>query len=368
MKILIAYSSAGTGHKKIAEAVFGEFSTRIKETKILDALDHTNCFFKFIYSQGYYFLSIYLQKLWRFFFYFCDNRFFSLPIDLIRSSINRLNSKKFCAFLEREKPDIIISTHFFVNEVVNFLKKKRIVKSYLVSIITDFYAHRFWIKENVDLYVVAIKETKEELIKKGISEEKIRVLGIPVKEEFHTPQDRGFICQKLGLREDMFTVLIVTGTKGFGSIEEITDYLQDEIQIICVCGTNRKLYRRLRNKRYEFTKVYGLVENMFELMSVPDLIITKPGGSTISEALVKYLPMIFISIIPGQEEKNAKFMEDLGIGLIPKDIRNLKRIIFYLKENKDELSKIKERFKEIPKFNLKLFSDEICKSNYSHSC
>ncbi len=359
-KVLIVYNSAGSGHKRVAQAIFKEFSTKFKDIKIIDALDYTNFLFRFIYTDGYFLLSLYLPKIWRFFFYLCESRFLSLPVDLIRFCTNRLNSKKLNKFLIKEKPDIVIGTHFFINEVISFLKKRGSVKSYLVSVITDFCAHRFWIQEGVDLYIVGTKETKKELVKKGVSEDKIEILGIPVDRKFYTPQDKKFLCERLDLREDMFTILIVTGAFGSNMIRKVVDHLKDEIQIICVCGKNRKLFNKLVYKRYRFTKVFGLVENMDELMSVSDLIITKPGGSTTSEALVKFLPMVFISIIPGQEEKNAKIMVDSGVGRIPKSIKELRETVFYWKENPEELNRIRKKIGEIrPKKTEEIFY-EIC--------
>jgi len=367
-KILIVYNSAGSGHKRVAQAIFKEFSIKFKDVKIIDALDYTNSFFKFIYTDGYFFLSAYLPKIWRFFFYLCENRLLSLFVDFIRFYANRLNSKKLNKFLIKERPDIVIGTHFFINEVISFLKKRGSIKSYLISVITDFCAHRFWIQEGVDLYIVGTKETKKESVKKGVSEDKIKILGIPVDRKFYAPQDKRFLCEGLGLREDMFTILIVTGTFGSNMIRKVVDHLKDEIQIICVCGRNKRLFNKLVYRGYRFTKVYGLVENMDELMSVSDLIITKPGGSTISEALVKSLPMVFISMIPGQEEENAKILVDLGIGIIPKNIKDLKRIVFSLKEERTKLYRMRERIREISKFSTReVIFDEICKGSCKYS-
>ena len=62
----------------------------------------------------------------------------------------------------------------------------------------------------------------------------------------------------------------------------------------------------------------GLVDNMDELMSVADVMVTKPGGLSISEALVKKLPMIFFSAIPGQEANNIKVLKTYEVAREPK--------------------------------------------------
>ena len=118
----------------------------------------------------------------------------------------------------------------------------------------------------------------------------------------------------MGLQEDIFTVLIATGSFGIGPIETIIDALK-EFQVIVICGHNKGLYRKLSAKHHKLVHVFGLVDNMHELMAVSDAMVTKPGGLSIAEALVSQLPLIFFNAIPGQETGNIKVLKTYGIGI-----------------------------------------------------
>jgi len=108
--------------------------------------------------------------------------------------------------------------------------------------------------------------------------------------------------------------LIATGSFGFGPIEEVVSRLQG-VQVLVVCGHNKALYERMNARAMPGVKVYGLVDNMDELMAASDVMITKPGGLSISEALVTGLPLIFFSAIPGQEENNVRVLARQGVGV-----------------------------------------------------
>jgi processive 1,2-diacylglycerol beta-glucosyltransferase len=211
--------------------------------------------------------------------------------------------------------------------------------------------HSYWFSDEVDLYLVAYQKTKEQLLNLGAEEKKIRVLGIPVDTKFSQGIDRNSVCEKFNLKPNKFSVLVVTGAFGFASIEKIAGILRNDTQLLIVCGNNKKIFRRLSQSPGENIKVFGFVRNMHELMSAADIIITKPGGLTISEALVKNLPMIFISPIPGQETNNAEFMQQMGLGLIAKDIFQVRDLVMRFKNDSGLLNEFKRRIKDSARLN-----------------
>ena len=144
----------------------------------------------------------------------------------------------------------------------------------------------------------------------------------------------------------MFTVLIATGSFGIGPIEEIIQSLKD-VQVIVVCGHGKVLYERLSKKKYDNVKVCGLVDNMHELMAVADVMLTKPGGLSISEALVSELPMIFFSPIPGQEENNIRVLKESGVGISQCSIAEIAQHLQHYKSSPQDFQAAVEKAKAL---------------------
>lgn len=362
---MIAYISAGEGHRRSAEAIFNCIKNNYKEKdiRIVDALDYTNFIFKNFYAKGYAYLVTKLPSLWNLAYQITHNQNLKFFNKNFRYINNRLNTKNFVKFLLKYRPDIIIATHFLVTEVVANLKKRKCLESFLVAVITDFSVHPFWIQDEIDQYMVACEHTQEELITQGITKEKIKVTGIPVNLKFSNIYNRQYLIQKLGIEKDRFTVLLVMAGFGLGPIEEIVDLLYKDTQLLVVCGKNKNLYKRLIKKSYPSVRVFGFVDDIEELMAVSDIIVTKPGGLTTSECLAMGLPMLFFSPIYGQETKNAKILEAYGVGISFFNHRALKEVIIDYKNNSDKLFHLKENISKMKKpYAAKEICDALCKS------
>lgn len=323
MRILVIHASAGAGHLKAAQAIYeGLKKFTSHEAVFADALDYTSPFFKFSYRSGYVFLVSRMPWLWGFFFQVVDLPWLQPLVRICRRIFNSINAGGLHAFLKEERFDYVFTTHFMANEITAALKRNGAIHSKLITVVTDFDVHRIWLSPQTDFYAVASEWTEQKLRQLGVAREKIRVTGIPVDEKFARAADRAELKRKLGLRENVFTVLIATGSFGIGPIEEILRVLESEdgLQTMVVCGYNRGLAERLRGRNYHGAKILGLVDNMHELMAVSDLLVTKPGGLSIAEALVSHLPMIFFHPIPGQEIGNVRVLREYGIGIMPADV------------------------------------------------
>ena len=118
------------------------------------------------------------------------------------------------------------------------------------------------------------------------------------------------------LRDDMPTLLVVGGGFGMGPVAEILaqlDKTEGHFQTLVVAGRNEELRQELAVKDFVHpTRVIGFATNMHELMTVADLIITKPGGLTTSEALALGRPILILNPIPGQEAANSDFLLERG--------------------------------------------------------
>lgn len=343
MKILVVHASAGAGHLKAAEALYyGVKKYTSHEVVLIDALDYTYPAFKVLYRKVYFFLISKVPWLWAAAFGLIDYPWIQPLIRKIRRIYNSINAKGLHKFLIKEQFDYILSTHFMPNEIACALKRKGLIKSRIITAVTDYDVHKIWIAEGLDVIAVASEWTKKKLIRIGVDESKVLVSGVPTNEKFSQRPDIGELKQKLGIRPNVFTALIATGSFGIGPIEEIIQTLKG-FQIIVVCGHSKILYDRLSGKKYDLLKVFGLVDNMDELMAVSDVMITKPGGLSISEALVSQLPMIFFSAIPGQETNNIKVLKEYGIGISGCSINEIGEELKRLRDSRDEyLSALKK--------------------------
>jgi processive 1,2-diacylglycerol beta-glucosyltransferase len=371
MKILVTYASAGTGHFKAAEAIYSylRFQDEDIQLKLIDVLQKSNILFRNIYTHGYAFSVSNLRPLWALGFWITYIKLFQIIIKLLRFIINRLNTRNFATFLIKEQPDFIISTHFLPSEISSYLKRKQKINSKLVTVITDFGIHPFWLADGTDIYIVATDITKQQLILEGVREDRIKALGIPTEPKFLERYNKNALFEKFRLDKDKFTVLITTGSFGIGPIEEIVDLLYKDVQILVVCAHNRRLYKILKNKNYLNLKVFGYIDNIQELMAISDIIITKPGGLTISESLVMNLLPVFICAIPGQETQNLKILAHYGIGMYPSDTAAIRRIVIDYKEHPDKIRSIKENIAKIKRPNAsREIWNAVCQGSIGSTC
>ena len=351
MKTVIACTSAGAGHLKAAEAIFNYFRAQEpdQELVLVDVLEESDFLFGNFYSRSYSFMVNHCQWLWRFMFHITSQKNLQPALTKVRTFHNRLNTSNFRKYLTQADPDVIISTHYLASNIACNLKKKGQITSKIVTVITDFGVHPFWVYDQTDWYAVASEASKKELSKLGIAEDKIRVTGIPIDPKFSGGFNKTDLRSKFGLDSWTFTVLVITGSFGIGPIEAIVDLLHGQVQILAVCAKNEKLFKRLSAKNYSGVKIFGFVGNIDELMAVSDLIVTKPGGLSIAELLARELVPVFISAIPGQEAKNIEILSKYGIGEKAQSAARVKEIVLDYLNSPQKLKIAKERIRQMPK-------------------
>ncbi|MBU2541406.1 MAG: hypothetical protein KJ593_05865 [Candidatus Omnitrophica bacterium] len=313
MKLLIVYASAGAGHRRAAEAIYESLDDSLKqESSLVDILDFTPSFFKFTYSKGYIFLISRISWLWSFFYWLTNLGILSKLINLLRRASNSLMTKRFVCFLNKNNPQVVLSTHFLSSEVLSNLKKRKKIDSFHISIITDYTIHGFWLNDGVDKFIVGLQFLKDILIKKGIEKDKILDLGIPVDKSFLNLKSRQVAAEITGVNPNKFTALLVTGAIGLNCLGRIASVLKDNMQTIVICGKNKKLLHSLEKIGSNNLILYPLVSNMADFLACSDVIITKAGGLTVTESLIAQIPMCFISRIGGQEAANIEVFTTLG--------------------------------------------------------
>ncbi|MFC1658181.1 glycosyltransferase [Candidatus Omnitrophota bacterium] len=340
MKIVIVYASAGNGHRRAAEAIHDCLKKDYPkaEASLIDIVEYTNSWFARFYSRGYSFLVVRLKALWAITYYLTNLRVFAAWFKFF----SRQNCRPFINILKTQQPDIVVSTHFFPSEVVAHLKRKREINSRLVTIMTDFSPHALWLMKNCDDYIVALDYSRDCLIRRGIEQDTIKVLGIPIDSGFSGGRQRKAEPQEL-------SALLITGAFGFSLIERAVDMLFSQIRLVVVCGNNQGLYNNLKRKNYPSIELFGFTKEIPRLMSQVDLIITKPGGLTTSEALAMELPMLLIGAIPGQESENARILEGLGCAIRVGNAPVLAKTIADLKAHREKLDLMRANIQKIRK-------------------
>lgn len=265
-------------------------------------------------------------KVWD---YLYDNPKVIKRSETIKNFLHKSSHTKLEKLFERYQPDTVVCTQAFPCGMVADYKRTHQLDITLIGVLTDFAPHSYWINEGIDYYIVPSQEVKDRFVQKGVPEESIRVFGIPIRLKFASPLDKESIAKKLGLDLTIPVVLIMGGGQGLGPIQEIVESLmkiKSTIQLVVITGINKKLVKWLQKERAKFHKkivTYEYASNVDELMEVSTMIITKPGGLTTSEALVKGLPMVIVNPLPGQEMYNTEFLIKKGIGI---RIENLKGI------------------------------------------
>ena len=321
MQIIIATVTAGAGHLQAASALEEAWKKRRPTDRVnrLDVLDFTPRLYRKAYVEGYVKLVEHAPELWGHMFKRTDNPVLARRLNRVRRALARVAAAPFVDEVRLRKPRVVLCTHYMPLDLVGRSKEEASESAagpFIVSVVTDFEAHALWMDPAVDLYCVGAEETQARLVARGVPQHQVCVTGIPVSPRFAQPVKVEAVRKRLGLRDDVPVLLVLSGGFGMGPVKDIMAELNKltiPVQIQVICGRNEELRRELAllDMRHP-TDVFGFVKNMHEFMAVADLVITKPGGLTSSEALAAGKPILVINPIPGQEEANSDFLLEHG--------------------------------------------------------
>jgi processive 1,2-diacylglycerol beta-glucosyltransferase len=365
MKIDIIHATAGEGHRKIAMAVqdgLARLNRSDLQVRLLNCLDYTDAAFQKTYAPIYYWAVRHAPNLWGWSYEVLDHACVYQPLRPLRALTNSIHAKKLLEDIVQNQPDVIVSTHFMPPEILGRAKQKGLIKSKMITVITDFYPHTFWVNPGTDRYWVMAEETKQDLIRRGVPEGIITAGGIPVTPTFKPTGKKLEILKKHGLEEGRFTLLLTSGSFGLGPQEAILEELKafkDKVQCFVVCANNKELKAILESKTYPFpVKIFGFVDFMPELMEASDLMVAKSGGSTTSEALTKGVVMVVMAPIPGQETRNVKLLKIRDAAYFLNDPREIRGIVKGILDDPSSLQKKREAMRRLAKPDA---SDDLVK-------
>lgn len=319
MKALILSVTAGNGHNSTGQAVIAAMEERGFECIMLDTLEYVNEHLANSVADGYLFSTKYLSKAYGKAYGTLDKREEKYDKRSLVAIFSKIVSNKLEDFFDGYTPDVVIGTHSYACFLMTYLKEKGIITCPTFGIVTDFTVHPFWESTDIDYYITPDALLDRQMKKKGIPSEKILPFGIPIKKRFETRISKAEARQALGIA-DKTTVMVMMGSMGYGDMKNnirLIDSLEENFQILCVCGNNKKAEKEISAGVWEKSVyVYGFVDNVDVMMDASDCIITKPGGLTTSELLAKGLPPIIVDPIPGQEERNMEFLVNNGAAVM----------------------------------------------------
>jgi processive 1,2-diacylglycerol beta-glucosyltransferase len=321
-KILILHASVGAGHARAAKAVAAALALESPETHavVVDALDLARPLFRRVYGRGYLELVEKAPALFGFLFELTDRRPGPRALgDRLRGAVQRWGAGELADLLARGGWDAVVNTHFLGPELIAALRLSGRLSAPSLTVVTDYDAHRIWAQEPTARYCVASPVAAASLRAHGVPGAAIEITGVPVDPAFSVPADRAAARRSFGLSAGGIPVVVqAAGGQGTGPIEDVYRALLASAvpsELVVVCGRNedgRRSLMKIRPPSRHRVKILGFTDRMRELMAAADLLVTKPGGLTVSEALACGLPMALVSPIPGQEERNADYLLENG--------------------------------------------------------
>lgn len=353
-RVLLLYISVNSGHQKAALAIEKALNLLNPEVEILNinSFNYTNPLVEKVINRTYLSVIKNRPEVWE---YLYDNPKVFRSLGKLRDLIHRFNSGKLKTLLDEFKPDVIACTQAFPCGMIADYKMSFGLNAPLIGVLTDCYPHSYWLFDSVDYYIVNSETATNKLAEHGIPREKIKIYGIPIDPRFADNVDSDAVRKKIGLDVKKPTILIMGGGQGLGPIAELVNELNRiscPLQMIVVAGTNKRLFDWLeRRKPYLRAKtiVYGFTSEVAELMSVSTLIVTKPGGLTISEALSKRLPIIILNPIPGQEAKNTEYLLSEGVAVKADSAADTALLTDMLLGNRSKLEQMRDNAQRIAK-------------------
>ncbi len=322
-KIALFSVSAGAGHVRAAQALQAAAERWYPgvETVHIDLMDLVPKLFRTVYTNTYLRIVERHPAVWGYLYNRADQEKADSALNRLRIAVERLNTRELGKILKKIDPDHIICTHFLPAQLLSRKIAKGQFRKPVWVQVTDFDLHALWVHDHMRGYCAANDEVAWRMAERGVPAETIHVTGIPVMPVFGETRDRVECARELGLDPNRKTVLMMSGGAGIGGIETMAERLmelKDDFQLVAMAGRNERLLeelRRLATGKPGRLLTLGFTRTIERVMAVSDLAVTKPGGLTTSECLAVGLPMIVISPIPGQEERNADYLMENGAAL-----------------------------------------------------
>lgn len=357
-KILIITGSFGNGHMQVTQSIVNQLNEM--------NLNHLSVIQHDLFMEAHPIMTSICKKWYINSFKYFRNTYkrfyYSRPNELDKCFYKYYGLNKLINLLIKEKPDLILLT--FPTPVMSVLTEQFNINIPIATVMTDYRMHKNWITPYSQRYYVATKDTKDDFIEAGVPASYIKVTGIPIADKFEESIDKEEWLSQQHLDPSKPTILMSAGAFG---VSKGFDYMINNIlekspnsQVVMICGRSKELKRSLKAKFKDNPSVIilGYTNHMNEWMASSQLMITKPGGITISEGLSRCIPMIFLNPAPGQELENAYYFESKGFGKIADTPNEAIDIVSDLTNNEETLKVMSSKMLES---KLGYSTRKICK-------
>ncbi|MBC3798564.1 MGDG synthase family glycosyltransferase [Acetobacterium tundrae] len=343
-RILILTCSHGSGHKMVANTLKEGFELQGHRVSVRDLFNETNPTLNRFIEKSYLLSYSIGSNFYKRIYYDCEDNAHKKFIYNLWHFTDRTLLKMINEF----KPDCIINTYPYT--ISSIMKKEFYPDIKVFTVVTDFCIPMAWIHQDTDRYYIACENVEDTLLYEGIPQSKILKTGIPLRSAFYTHENRRKLIKKYNLDSNKMTLIVFAGTYGvLKNIKEIcrrADRIEN-LQTLVICGNNHSLEQELSLEAFKNTRVFGFASNINEFYTVGDLMITKPGGITLSEVVAKNIPVILYNPTPGQEGENAQWFKRQGAAVVANNISELFLAIEALKDN------------ELKRFSMKSATNKI---------
>ena len=311
MKILVLYAMAGGGHLSASKALQAQLAGAGFQVALEDSTKPFGRLVDFCCCDLYKISAKHFPWLFGLCYRLTDSRRGASGFMRFAASLfgNRL-----LPIIQKHDPDVIVCAYPFVCQIMSRMKAKGLISAKVVHMLTDYGLHAAWISQEADGYLASCADAAADLQRRGVPAGKIHVCGIPVRPEFRQPADRDALRAELGLSPDLPVLLFMAGSFGVKSVFSVfraLDALPDPFEAVVITGKNDKLFAKfqeLAGRSAHRLHPILFTSRVADYMHACDLLVTKPGGLTTSEALACNIPLAVFDAIPGQEEDNARFL------------------------------------------------------------
>ena len=309
---ILSYS-LGTGHRRVAELLVSELGGLGVEASHSALEEWVPWDYDLLFRRGYLLLALRWQRVWDWMYAspaFSSREALGLPTQRRRAAR---------AFAGRGFPaaGLVVATQYNAMEVAADWKKFYGGPLALAAVLTDYDLYPLWVRPEVDLFLVPHEELRDRLASRGVEPGRVAVTGLPIAPAFEAPRDGRAVRESLGLRAEGPVVLVAGGGLGSGPMEEaVRACLQAQgWRVVAVCGRNEALRRALvplAQAEPGRLRVLGYRDDMPDLLAASDVVVTKGGGLSLTEALYAGKAVVALPGLPGQERANIAFMAGRG--------------------------------------------------------
>ncbi len=352
MKPLILSNNTGGGHNSAAKAIREQLMLAGYECRIMDGLAFASENVSKFICKTYERITINAPAVFGA-FYKASAKTSNPKMRSISYMANTAYAYKLYKYLRDNEIDTVITSHIFAAECLTHIRKHYDLCFKFYLVVTDYDRLPFAEETSCDAIFIPHEALIPEYTARGIKEDRLLASGIPTASKFSIKIPQEEARKVLNLAQEVPQILIMTGSMGNGNAGEMIKLLRNRSADSCITvmgGNNERLKSDLRARFAgdRNVRILDFTSNAELYMDACDVLLTKPGGLTSTEAAVKNIPLVHTDPIPGCESGNLQFFTNFGLSVTGKDRSETADKAIALLMNRE----MRERMKEAQRLNI----------------